>query len=91
MIHKFVSGEIMKTSLCTKQNAHAWVMWNIFSSLFNPTGREGEGRGGGGEAVCEFKPVGGNEGGWQTATCCTIPESGCCHLKVQLKEEDREV
>lgn len=49
MIHKLVSGEIMKTSLCTKQNAHAWVMWNIFSSLFNPTGRAGEGRGGEGE------------------------------------------
>lgn len=39
-IHKLLSGEIMKTSL---QNAHAWVMWNIFSSLFNPTGRAGEG------------------------------------------------
>lgn len=39
-IHKLLSGEIMKTS---RQNAHAWVMWNIFSSLFNPTGRAGEG------------------------------------------------
>ncbi|KAI2659222.1 Plasma membrane calcium-transporting ATPase 3 [Labeo rohita] len=64
------------------QNAHAWVMWNIFSSLFNPTGRAGEGE----VKLCDFKPVGGNEGGWQTATCCTIPKSACRHLKVQLRK-----
>lgn len=57
-------------------------MWNIFSSLFNPTGRAGEGE----VKLCAISNLWeGNEGGWQTATYCTIPESTRRHLKVQLR------
>lgn len=80
----------MKTSLCTKLNAHAWVMWNIFSSLFNPTGRAGEGRG---RWSCVWIQTCGRERG-RLADGNLLHNSREWLLPFQSsaqKEEDREV